>query len=249
MTPDGPLNQLHCAHFQLAFTWAYYHLVWKQLAKQQLSDDACACLLAPYQSLTTKTTEKHFTSWKAIFKMLANAQSIPFTVKKIKDGGQQKLKWYETRLVHKVVMTLGTIAEKYLINDSRAKVIPLAKVDPADGAHLSISGWGMRNISSSEETRFLQYGDSVRVVNRSACNSTWHSLIPITERMLCAGSASQAFCHGDSGSGAVSLLNSVPTLVGVVSFGLINCSTTDPQPSVFADVAHLRPWIEANSAK
>ena len=117
MTPDGPLNQLHCAHFQLAFTWAYYHLVWKQLAKQQLSDDACACLLAPYQSLTTKTTEKHFTSWKAIFKMLANAQSIPFTVKKIKDGGQQKLKWYETRLVHKVVMTLGTIAEKYLINE------------------------------------------------------------------------------------------------------------------------------------
>ncbi|KAH9395471.1 hypothetical protein TYRP_020791 [Tyrophagus putrescentiae] len=141
------------------------------------------------------------------------------------------------------------LLEKPFHASSRAKVIPLAKVDPADGAHLSISGWGMRNISSSEETRFLQYGDSVRVVNRSSCNSPWHSLFPITERMLCAGSASQAFCHGDSGSGAVSLLNSVPTLVGVFSFSLINCSTTDPQPSVLADVAHLRPWIEANSAK
>ncbi|KAH9390334.1 hypothetical protein TYRP_023161 [Tyrophagus putrescentiae] len=114
MTPVGPLNQLQCAHFQLAFTWAYYDLVWEQLAKQQLSADDCARLLAPYQSLTTTTTERHF-SWKKVFEMLLHAKSIPYTVKKSKDGGQQELKWYETRLVHKVVITLGTIAHKYLI--------------------------------------------------------------------------------------------------------------------------------------
>lgn len=129
MTPAvAPLNQLHCAHFQLAFTWAHYHLVWEQLTKQQqtlrmrmLSADDCARLLAPYQCLTTATTTgKVFTSWKTVLKMLLNAQSIPFTVSK--EGGRRELFWYEARpaLVHKLLLTLGTIAQKYLISECAA---------------------------------------------------------------------------------------------------------------------------------
>lgn len=67
--------------------------------------------------------------------------------------------------------------------------------------------------------------------------------------MICAGSKTQAFCHGDSGGPLVSLINSKPELVGVVSFSLPECNITLTQPSVFADVAHLRGWIEENSAK
>lgn len=129
MTPAvAPLNQLHCAHFQLAFTWAHYHLVWEQLTRQQqqalrmLSADDCARLLAPYQCLTstTTTTGKVFTSWKTVLKMLLNAQSIPFTVSK--EGGRRELFWYEARpaLVHKLLLTLGTIAQKYLISECAA---------------------------------------------------------------------------------------------------------------------------------
>ncbi|KAH9399120.1 hypothetical protein TYRP_018023 [Tyrophagus putrescentiae] len=123
---DSLLGQLVAMTPALAFTWAHYHLVWEQLTRQQqalrmLSADDCARLLAPYQCLTTATTTgKVFTSWKTVLKMLLNAQSIPFTVSK--EGGRRELFWYEARpaLVHKLLLTLGTIAQKYLISECAA---------------------------------------------------------------------------------------------------------------------------------
>lgn len=94
----------------------------------------------------------------------------------------------------------------------------------------------------------------MHIVGRQKCNVIWSSSgIPITDRMICAASATQASCHGDSG-GPLVIKPSNPQdfpskhmLVGVVSFGSPQCTDDMQHPGVYADVANLRDWIIENS--
>lgn len=124
---------------------------------------------------------------------------------------------------------------------SSVRAIPLAPVGatPAPGTVLGISGYGKQRDNANPDGKL--YAAQVAALSDAACHRNLHP--NASASTLCAQSATQAACSGDSG-GPLYTLGSSPQLVGVTSYG--------PQggclngPTGFADVTapEVRAFID-----
>ena len=82
----------------------------------------------------------------------------------------------------------------------------------------------------------------IEVFPTETCANIYESINTMTDRMFCAGylEGGKDSCHGDSGGPLVHNNQ----LIGVVSWG-IQCALPN-YPGVYANIANLRPWIDAN---
>nr|UXE46266.1 chymotrypsinogen [Branchiostoma japonicum] len=107
------------------------------------------------------------------------------------------------------------------------------------------SGWGKTSASASTTPMILQQA-MIPLVSTSQCQSAWGSVNTITDRMICAGADGATSCMGDSGGPLVCQKDGAWNLVGVVSWGSSQCSTSTP--AVYARVTNLRQWLDSTMA-
>ena len=90
----------------------------------------------------------------------------------------------------------------------------------------------------------------ISIVDREQCNhyEWWNDTI--VNGMICAGhdEGETSPCYGDSGGPLVRETNDGFQLIGVVSWGSVECAEKR-KPVVFADVFYYLDWIEANAGK
>ncbi|XP_046418596.1 trypsin delta-like [Neodiprion fabricii] len=120
------------------------------------------------------------------------------------------------------ILTLAT----ELTVTSLQSPIPIATVDPPDGAELLVSGWGRLFSESNAVPTKLQYLWVV-AINNTECRETLRE--EVDDVHLCAlRGVGSAVCSGDSGGPLV--YNG--TLVGVVSWGRSPCASGVPDAYV-----------------
>lgn len=134
------------------------------------------------------------------------------------------------------------------LNNFTMKAIKLATEPPLAGAVSKISGWG--TTSSGGVASDVLLAVDVPIVSNDVCNADYENFgdefYHITDAMLCAGKRGVGgvdACQGDSGGPLVVR----DELHGVVSWG--NACALATHPGVYANVANLRPWIDARIAE
>ncbi|XP_017068642.1 trypsin zeta-like [Drosophila eugracilis] len=134
------------------------------------------------------------------------------------------------------------------LNNFTIKAIKLASEQPLEGAISKISGWG--TTSPGGYSSYYLLAVDVPIVSHEDCNSDYENFGDenywITPSMLCAGKRGVGgadACQGDSGGPLVVR----DELHGVVSWG--NSCALATHPGVYANVANLRPWIDARLAE
>lgn len=119
----------------------------------------------------------------------------------------------------------------------RVKTIKLATKAPTPRANAAVTGWGTTTSGGGALPQTLQ-AVFVKMVSKADCSSDTYGYGDlIKDTMICAYAQGKDSCQGDSGGPLVSGGH----LVGVVSWGK-GCAFPD-YPGVYADVAHLNPWI------
>ncbi|KAH8358267.1 hypothetical protein KR084_010901 [Drosophila pseudotakahashii] len=134
------------------------------------------------------------------------------------------------------------------LNNFTIKAIKLASEQPLEGAVSKISGWGTTSPGGYSSNLLLAV--DVPIVSHELCNVDYENFGDetywITPAMLCAGKRGVGgadACQGDSGGPLVVR----DELHGVVSWG--NSCALATHPGVYANVAYLRPWIDAIRAE
>ena len=115
---------------------------------------------------------------------------------------------------------------------------------PIDYAKCFISGWGRNENLQRPDT--LQWS---KVKTYRDCKSKYPG---INVNQICAGNADKYHkntCRGDSGGPLMCESFGTVFLVGVASYGLVNCTDTKNYPSVFTRVYKYTKWIEENKGK
>ncbi|XP_045762382.1 phenoloxidase-activating enzyme-like [Maniola jurtina] len=101
------------------------------------------------------------------------------------------------------------------------------------------AGWGAVNLTSIRSD--IKQHVSLPFVSRKLCKSTYYNTI--WEHHICAGNRSnEDTCKGDSGGPLMHLRNNIQELVGITSFGLMQCGTQG-KPSVYTKVYDYLGWI------
>lgn len=123
-----------------------------------------------------------------------------------------------------------------------------------------VSGWGLT--AETGKVSFLLNYVAVRLINQNTCSKSYQYIATITSKMFCAGypQGGKDSCQGDSGGPLVSYVSTSPLTsttsvsesqtnavkpkqFGIVSWG-VGCAQ-EGYPGVYANVAALRPWIDA----
>ncbi|KAL5287681.1 epsilonTry.2 family protein [Megaselia abdita] len=124
---------------------------------------------------------------------------------------------------------------------STIKTIALASSTPAAGTSAVVTGWGTTKEGASTLPTTLQQL-TVKMLSNTQCSSSSYGYgSKIKPSMVCAYNAGKDSCQGDSGGPLVA----GGKLVGVVSWGY-GCARVG-YPGVYADVAALKSWVEANA--
>lgn len=153
-----------------------------------------------------------------------------------------------TPLNHDIALIKLSNAFK-LNNNVHTVCLPKQGGHVAVGSQCYISGWGKVSHPGSS-TNMLQHA-ALRIISKTECKQKNSFYTPITDQMLCAANkgARQSGCHGDSGGPFVCKdKNGVWTVHGAVSWGSPQCDIRDAN-TVFARVAALRNWIDAQMKK
>eukprot|EP00112_Aurelia_sp_Birch-Aquarium-sp1_P004750 Seg154.8 transcript_id=Seg154.8/GoldUCD/mRNA.D3Y31 product="Chymotrypsinogen 2" protein_id=Seg154.8/GoldUCD/D3Y31 len=114
------------------------------------------------------------------------------------------------------------------------------------GSNCYITGWG--KIKHPGNMHYILQQGRLPVVSKQTCAAlnTRISRIPITDKMVCAGSGGSSRtggCHGDSGGPFVCQSGGKWFLQGAVSWGSGTCQSSKSY-TVFARVAQFRSWID-----
>jgi hypothetical protein len=115
---------------------------------------------------------------------------------------------------------------------------------PGDKEPVSVTGWGKtQNVEGTKPSAVLLRVD-LNVVSASTCAGLPdYGPQKIHPSVFCAGASEKKTCRGDSG-GPVVFTNGKPVVVGIVSWGLKEC-TKDGQPGVYTRVAAYSQWIDS----
>lgn len=115
-----------------------------------------------------------------------------------------------------------------------------------ENSNLTISGWGA--VLEGENPSDLLLEANVPLVSNAACNASEAYAGEVKAGMLCAGYRNGGVdaCQGDSGGPAVALVNGVPTLVGIVSWGE-GCARK-LKYGVYTKVSAYRSWVDSTIA-
>ncbi|XP_075433186.1 chymotrypsinogen 2-like [Ascaphus truei] len=100
------------------------------------------------------------------------------------------------------------------------------------------SGWGCINGSTEESPTKLQQV-SLPLISNHECQTFLD--VNISGTMICAGAAGATSCMGDSGGPLVCHKNGIWTLLGIVSRGHFNCSTSFP--TLCTSVLKVQAWV------
>ncbi|XP_037806101.1 trypsin delta [Lucilia sericata] len=142
---------------------------------------------------------------------------------------------------------------------------------PNEDNEFFVSGWGLTS-ETGLVSPLLNYV-AVRLINQNTCSKNYQYIATISSKMFCAGypQGGKDSCQGDSGGPLVSYVSSSlrlssllltsttktdtkpalelqanalkPKQYGIVSWGM-GCAQKS-YPGVYANVAALRPWIDA----
>ncbi|GMH36879.1 hypothetical protein BSKO_04752 [Bryopsis sp. KO-2023] len=127
-------------------------------------------------------------------------------------------------------------------------MIPRSEDTVGVGQKLVTAGWG-KTSERGPLPEVLQFADQVEYVSNKTCKLGWSNL---KDNMLCAHSAKQGACEGDSGGPLLicdtkgdRIIDGNPDfdlLVGIVSFGPSTCDST--KADVYTRVSSFRQWID-----
>ncbi|XP_060665947.1 trypsin-like [Drosophila nasuta] len=134
-----------------------------------------------------------------------------------------------TRKINDIAMLL---LKKPLKFSESIQAIRLAEKSPDPWSWATITGWGRRSNNLSPSTT-LQVAQ-LQVLSHFWCLLEYYPVI--FDDKFCAYNVYSHACQGDSGDPLV--LDG--RLVGIVSFGQLNCGGS----SVYVDVVKMRQWIE-----
>ncbi|XP_034040936.1 chymotrypsin A-like [Thalassophryne amazonica] len=127
------------------------------------------------------------------------------------------------------------------------RVSPVCVAEAGDsypgGMKCVTTGWGLTRYNASNTPPRLQQAALPLLTNEN-CSRYWGN--KITNLMICAGASGASSCMGDSGGPLVCQKGGAWTLVGIVSWGSGNCSTSIP--GVYARVTELRAWMDQTIA-
>lgn len=104
-----------------------------------------------------------------------------------------------------------------------------------------VTGWGQTDKDTPGKQRHV----SLIGKNRTICDIAFRQqMIELSYDQLCiGGEAGQDSCRGDSGGPLMYESGLITYVVGVVSFGALNCGTEN-HPGVYTKVADYLDWIE-----
>ncbi|XP_003472158.1 chymotrypsinogen B-like [Cavia porcellus] len=105
------------------------------------------------------------------------------------------------------------------------------------------TGWGQTNVFPPKTPRKLQQG-VLPLVSSNACRNYWGDFC---NKILCAGGSGVSSCMGDSGGPLVCQKGGVWNLVGTVSGGSGDCSTSTP--ALYGRVTALVSWVRQTVGK
>lgn len=129
---------------------------------------------------------------------------------------------------------------------SRAGVAPVRVAGASDddwflgGTPATIVGWGDRT-GKGEVTNVLREGD-VTLLSTDACYAQLGARLFDHAGMVCGGGLVNDACVGDSGGPLLVRGDAQTLLLGVTSFGDLDCGVGDA--SAYARVSDVRRWIE-----
>jgi len=135
--------------------------------------------------------------------------------------------------------------DKPLQFDQFVKSIKMTDKEPTAGTICIASGWG-RNATTISNSKELQHVE-IPIIDKQQCQK---KLNYKDNTKLCAGIGNKGVCKGDSGG---PLICPVPgsysqfQLVGVSSYGWNPCGNPK-YPTVFANIATLKAWIDGHVA-
>lgn len=119
--------------------------------------------------------------------------------------------------------------------NQNVSTIELATETPSSNESAIISGWGETDVQTFP---LILQSTNMLTLSRDDCSKSIYGYgSGIKPTMICAYAVGKISCHGDSGGPLV--VNN--RLAGVVSWG-VGCYYPS-YPTVYADVAYLRPWI------
>jgi trypsin len=149
--------------------------------------------------------------------------------------------WNRNTISHDVAIL--KLASPMTLDGTRAAVIALAQAGSEPSGTAQVAGWG--RLSGGGSLPVQQQYASLPIVGRAACQARWDQVNNIDASMMCAGGSGASACNGDSGGPLVQDQGGRPVEVGIVSWGHSRCPASS-YPGVFASVASLRSWIDAN---
>ncbi|GCB61927.1 chymotrypsin-like protease CTRL-1 [Scyliorhinus torazame] len=100
------------------------------------------------------------------------------------------------------------------------------------------TGWGRTVSGGPTSTKLMQ--TNMPIIDPQACRQYWGN--QISDAMICAGASGSSSCQGDSGGPLVCYGNTGWNLVGIVSWGTVNCNVYSP--AVYARVSKFRSFID-----
>jgi secreted trypsin-like serine protease len=106
-----------------------------------------------------------------------------------------------------------------------------------------VMGFGLTNINESTTSTTMKYTD-LQIISNSMCKKSYPNLF--TNGIICTVSKSfSSPCKGDSGSSLVADISGRRILVGVVSFGKIDCSPDKDSFQYYTRVSFYVNWIKS----
>ncbi|EFX79661.1 hypothetical protein DAPPUDRAFT_244721 [Daphnia pulex] len=108
----------------------------------------------------------------------------------------------------------------------------------------AIIGWGRLNFGGQQPNALQQA--TVKITSKADCTTAWASIAKIFNQHICTGADGKDVCQGDSGGPLIvqpTEGSTAWTQVGITSFGL-SCPAEANKPSVYANVALFRKWID-----
>lgn len=120
-----------------------------------------------------------------------------------------------------------------------AQSIALGDSEVPDGSSVVVTGWGRTSTGGPISPNLLEV--TTEIIGDAICNATYPG--EVTDRMICASTSTggKGPCNGDSG-GPLVTATSPPRLVGIVSWGPVDCGLVG-YPAVYTKVSALWDWI------